>query len=352
VSSQAFQVPATTAIAAIAAGVPAAGANPAVSSGRRSGSTPTFKSGVTYVALPVSVIDSNGRPVVDLDPSLFRVFEDDAPQAIDRVLLPGEPFTVALLVDTSSSMRLKAEETHAATLAAVKELSRVGALQMASFDRRVLLHSALPDARDRFRPPVVQSPGGRSATRLYDAIDLLLAGPLQAASLRAALVILSDGVDTASRLADAETALRRLGESSVPAYVVRYDTSADNAPATLGRGYDAFIDGARPDMKPRLVPEGAGDPGPVHALAAAFLRQIADISGGRLHAASTLNDIEKTFADIATGLRQQYTVAYYPTNQARDGKYRRIRVEVERPDAKVRARAGYYQAPATDVRRR
>ena len=105
-------------------------------------------------------------------------------------------------------------------------------------------------------------------------------------------------------------------------------------------------------MKPTLVPEGAGDVRPVHVRAAEFVGHVADISGGRLIAAPAVDDLAKTFGEIAKELSQQYTLAYYPKNQARDGTYRRIRVEVDGPDLRVRARAGYYQAPAAGVPRR
>jgi VWFA-related protein len=286
--------------------------------------------------------------MVDVDPSLFRIYENDAPQVIDRVIRPGEPFNVTLLVDTSSSMRVKVGETTAATLAAISGFHQLGAPAMASFDRRVVVHSTLPTENDRLLASSRYSSLGRSATRLYDAIELLVTGPLKTTSTRSALVILTDGVDTASRLADAETALRRLGEASTPVYVIRYDTSQDNAPASEGRGFRTFVNGVRPEWQPGLVPEGAGDPGRVHALAEKFLRDVADISGGRLHAAATVTDLEKTFSAIATELSHQFTLAYYPTNQARDGTYRRIRVEVDKPDVRVRARAGYFQTMASD----
>ncbi len=345
VSSQIFQVPSGPASTTATAAVAASGAKPAgVKATGAARSATAFKSDVTYVSVPVSVTDGEGRAVVDLDPSRFRIYENDTPQVIDRVDRAGEPLNVTLLIDASSSMRVKGDETHAAILAAVKALSRIGTPTMVSFDRRVMVHSTLPDERDRYRP-VFTDAFGRTATRLYDALDLLLTGPLKSSSARTALVILTDGVDTASRMADAETALRRLGESSTPAHVVQYDTSQDNAAASMGRGFDITIQGVgRPDMKPQLVPEGAGDPVPIYARATRFLREMTDISGGRLHAVSTLADLEKTFTDIATELSQQYTIAYYPTNQARDGTYRRLRVEIERSGVNVRTRAGYFQS--------
>ena len=310
------------------------------------GSPVMFKGGVTYVTVPVSVIDPDGKTLTNLDPSSFRIYEDDKLQSVDRLDRPGAPVSVSLLVDTSSSMRRKYAATGAATKAAVAAFKDVGTLSMTSFDRRVTWYPTPPEeVIPRLDDPDQPSPTvGRSATRFYDAIDLLLTGPLKAASGRTALVILTDGVDTASRLASADGARRRLGESHTPAYIIQYDTQKDGVLVAPGRGFDMVLNGTTPELTRRLVPEDAADPGLAYARAGEFLRDIADLSGGRRYPATA--DVSKTLAEIATEITQQYTLAYYPSNQARDGTYRRIRVEVDRPGARVRARAGYLQVTA------
>ena len=165
--------------AAVVPGVAEGGAKTAVSSARGSGSTVVFNAGVTYVSVPVSVTDGEGRPIVDLDPSLFRVYENETPQVIDRIVRPGAPFNVALLIDTSSSMRLKVDETETATLAAVSAFGRLDAPMMVSFHRRVVWHSTVPDDRGRDRAGITQSTVGRTATRLYDALDLVPHRPVE-----------------------------------------------------------------------------------------------------------------------------------------------------------------------------
>lgn len=309
-----------------------------------SGSMTAFKGGVTYVSVPVQVTDGEGRPVAGLDGSHFRIFEDDAAQMVDRVEKPGASVNVALLVDSSSSMRRQVDQSRAAIAAGLNVFSHLGVPVVVSFDRRVVLYSKPSAYLMHLAAGTGQPLVGRWATRLYDALDLVLSGPLRDTSQRAALVVLTDGVDTASRLADAETVRRRLSESHIPAYVVHFDTSRDNPPPPLGGGFELTVNDARPDMTRVLIPEGSGDPGPVHARAADFLRQIVDTTGGRLLVAPEPDDLEKAFGGIARELSEQYLVAYYPTNQNRDGTYRRIRIEVNKPGVTVRAREGYYQA--------
>jgi Mg-chelatase subunit ChlD len=78
-----------------------------------------------------------------------------------------------------------------------------------------------------------------------------------------------------------------------------------------------------------------------------YLQDIATRSGGELHRADTLGSLPDAFANIAAELRNQYSLGYYPANQARDGKYRKIQVKVSRKDVAVRARPGY-RAPGGD----
>jgi len=78
-----------------------------------------------------------------------------------------------------------------------------------------------------------------------------------------------------------------------------------------------------------------------------YLQDIATRSGGELHRADTLGSLPDAFVNIAAELRNQYSLGYYPANQARDGKYRKIQVKVSRKGVVVRARPGY-RAPGED----
>lgn len=307
---------------------------------------------MTYVAVPVTVTDREGRPVKGLDASRFRVYEDETAQIIDRVDLPGAPVDVALLVDSSASLRHQFDALRADTAVAIAELESIGEPSIVTFDRRVMLHSGLPDLFMQRRPGVRSPSVGRSATRLYDAIDLVLPGVRNDTTRRRALVVMTDGVDTASRFVDAETVLRRLGESHVPVYVVHNDTSQDNQVPTVGSSFDLRVNGAPPEMRGVLVPGDANDPRSTTEQAARFLSQVATVTGGRLVPAVGSNDPATAFGVIADELGEQYTIAYYPTNQNRDGTYRRIRVEVDGLEVNVHAREGYFQPSSGSGRRR
>jgi VWFA-related protein len=85
-------------------------------------------------------------------------------------------------------------------------------------------------------------------------------------------------------------------------------------------------------------------------LAARYLQELADRSGGRLYDANTLYNVSQAFSNIAEELRHQYALSYYPTNSKKDGVYRRVKVRVEKPGMVVRAREGYRASAETQAK--
>lgn len=121
----------------------------------------------------------------------------------------------------------------------------------------------------------------------------------------------------------------------------RYPDSRD--PRERRSPDDRYPDSRSPDSLPRRQPNDSTDVMLDHAYRTAddYLKGVADKSGGELHRADTLADLPDAFAKIAAELRNQYALGYYPTNAARDGKYRKIKVTVARKDVVIRARPGY-----------
>ncbi len=121
----------------------------------------------------------------------------------------------------------------------------------------------------------------------------------------------------------------------------------DNRTPSNGRNEDRFPDtydptkGRRPGDSVGIMLDN------LYSTADQYLNALAVASGGRLHRADTLQALPMAFAQIAAELRQQYSLGYYSTNSARDGKYRKIQVKVARKEAVVRARPGY-RAPRGD----
>jgi VWFA-related protein len=305
---------------------------------RASHSGPLFSSGVTYVSVPVVVEDAAGRAVLDLTPSDFHVYEDGTEQPIDRLLTLSASVNLAVVVDTSSSMPWERPELETALRTFIDTLRPDDRVALSSFDDRIFAQADFTSDRARLQRAAADLGKGQG-TRLFDAIALVAARRMQAITDRKALVLLTDGVDTRSRLASAESTRVLLSESQVPVYVLQYDTRLSDYSLKPFRGRsDGHTVG---DMTPMILPEGARDHTELYRRADEFLSSVTDLTGGRLYRAATLPGLNDAFAQIARELGELYTISYYPTNQRRDGTDRTLRIEVDRPNVQIRTRAGY-----------
>jgi VWFA-related protein len=273
----------------------------------------------------VVVADRNGNPLGDLKPETFHLFEDDVEQTIDRVIAGSESINVALMMDTSGSTRFKMEEIQQAALTFLEALGPEDRLMVVSFNNRIYLDSDLSSDRSRLQQSILQTrtSGG---TRIFDALHLVLAESLDRVAGRKAIVLLTDGIDTASRFANASQTLSRIEQSNVGIHVIQYDTKVKARPV--------------PAEYRRVVgkPE---DNAPAYEEADRLLQSLSSASGGRLIHAETIPSLNAAFKEIAGELRRQYTLCYYPADPKNDGAYHRIRVAVDREDVVLRARSGY-----------
>ncbi|MFO7691484.1 MAG: VWA domain-containing protein [Vicinamibacterales bacterium] len=297
----------------------------------REAGRPRFTSGITLVTVPVTVTGRDGQPVRDLPPSAFRVFEDEVEQKVERLDQGTVPSDVALLIDTSGSMRAVREAVRSSAPALAAALRAADRAMVVSFDRRIRVLSDLTRDREALQRALAGiGPGG--GTRLYDGLALVAVDRLNQVQGRKAVILLTDGVDTQSQLTDADGALAAVETSNTPVFVVRYET--DDARTYMPPG--AF--GIRRWLIPPDGPEKAEE---ARVAADQFLMRLASSSGGRLFAARPDADVSEIVAHIGDELSRQLTLAYDPANDTLDGTYRRIRVSVDCDGCSVRARSGY-----------
>jgi Ca-activated chloride channel homolog len=236
-----------------------------------------------------------------------------------------------------------------------------------SFDSRVRLHCDFTSDYDELRDAIYDTRTGGS-TKVYDAVDLVI-DRMEQIQGRKAIVLFTDGVDTASRDADYYDTIEKVEESGVLVYPIKYDTEMDlqqggifgpnnnpwpwPIPSPYPRGrrrwpFNPLIINPFPQWPQGRGPQsGRGTSPEDYRLAARYLQELADRSGGRLYNADTLNNVTQAFSMIAEELRHQYTLGYYPTNTKKDGTYRRVKVRVEKSGMVVRARDGYRAATDT-----
>lgn len=290
----------------------------------------------TLVSIPVSVLDQSGRYVPFLKPKEFHIYENGVEQEIVEFRAVNTPFHVALLLDTSGSTRFRLEDIQNAAIRFIEQLQPEDRVMVISFDSGLHLECEFTGDREVMRQAVRQTKTGGS-TRLYDAVDVTLTEQLNQIEGRKAIVLFTDGVDTSSR-DTSQTSIRLVEEANVVVYPVKYDTE-ERTPYSGGRG--GTTGGIQipgwPGAKTPTIGGGTED----YHYAGVYLKKLAEASGGRLHNADTLSDVDRAFARIAEELRHQYLLSYYPSNTAEDGSYRSIKVRVDQPDLVVRARQGY-----------
>ena len=279
----------------------------------------------SLVVVPVSVMDRTGKYVPGLKGGDFSLYEDGIKQEISDFGDTATPFHVALLLDMSGSTRYRVDDIQDAALAFVEQLRPQDQVMVIAFDSLVRVSSEFTSDRKQLTRAILRTRTGGS-TRAYDALDLVLTERLEAIKGRKAIVIFSDGVDTASTLADKEDVMVHVEESGTLVYSIRFETLAD-----IGSAINRSPQQVR---MPERVKE-------MYLSASGFLKSLAERSGGRFYDVADIKDTNEAFGNIAEELRRQYWLGYYPTNQAPDGTFRKIRVSVAKPEVAVRAREGY-----------
>lgn len=284
--------------------------------------------------------DKNKRFVSDLKAEDIRVLEDGQPQEIFTFQQNIDlPLSIAILIDTSASEERTLPDEKIAARAFLENVLRANKDEAAilSFTGETTLEQGFTGSLERLRraidrvefvPPSGYVGGGvvvngtppisgtnqslAGSTAIWDAVwatseELLMTS---AEHTRRAIIVLTDGVDTSSRMKSHE-AIERAQKADALIYAIG-----------IGDRYSFNVD------------EGV-------------LRKIAEKTGGRAYFPRHERDLNDAFLQIQRDLREQYLVAYSPQNKARDGSYRRIEIQVVNPglkqkDLKLNYRSGYF----------
>ncbi|MGB8506871.1 MAG: VWA domain-containing protein, partial [Pyrinomonadaceae bacterium] len=177
-------------------------------------------------------------------------------------------------------------------------------------------------------------------TRFNDALLLAAHDQFRKGPRRHALVVLSDGIDSGRGASTLEAALRALLEAQVSVYSIS-NTAIERT--RKQSELDTLLSG--PDSSVRFNELRIGDLREglrVLALSESNLTQLAGATGGRLYKPQSFDTLDQVYAEIAEELRRQYALYYTPTNAARDGRFRRVSVEIKDRPYQVSTRVGYY----------
>ena len=328
------------------------------------------------VSVPAVVTDSSGHPVSGLKPENFRIIEDGQPQTIANFGTTETPFEIALLLDTSGSTRDDVALIRAAANSFIEALrpgDRVGVVAFntsqtgSSPIATVEVLTPLTSDREALRG-AIENLGSSQGTPYYDALERVADSifhdpPHDEVRGRRAVVALTDGVDSSSN-SDFATAKVKLSRAGVACYFIQVNTEdfvedrlmkdcQDDGQLALSqkqiqRYRELFFPKAKAENFNSFCQMGPFERMSIsrelYNLARREMNDLARVSGGRSFQAATLADARAAFARVASDIGTLYSLGYYPTNKARDGKFRSIKLEIKglKGKTEIRARDGYY----------
>ncbi len=274
--------------------------------------TPNFKSDVTTVTLDVAVLDNKGRFIPGIPRGNFRVLEDNVPQQVSTFSLGEAPMTVAMVIEFSNRWQSYWTETWYQTLTAaygfLETLKPDDYVAIIAYDMRPeILSDFTTDKREAYEAMRRLQIASYSESNLFDALAFT-AERMQEIEGRKAIVTITSGDDTFSKLTYDKTR-KILQEAGVPIYAISIGEA-------LKMYYDAYA-------------------GPITRMnwlqAELQLKTFAKETGGQVFIPRFYGEFPSIFKAISQALRNQYNLTYSPTNQARDGSFRKIKVELVNP---------------------
>jgi VWFA-related protein len=295
---------------------------------------PTIKVDVNLVNVLCSVRNKNNGLVGNLEKTDFKVFEDGKEMEIKYFTRETDlPLTIGLLVDTSKSQeRLMDIERRAAyeffskvlrkkDLAFLMQFGAEAELLQDDTNSPRLLQEGLNQLRlsvpvGGLHPGPVPTQQSQAGTILFDAVYLASTEKLKGEVGRKAMVLITDGVDTGSKISK-DKAIEAAQKSDAIIYSIDYED-----PGAYGGGFGTIRLGGG---------QGEGD-----------LRRMSSETGGHVYKVDRKNSLDEIFRELQEEMRSQYSISYSPPSGKKDGSYHKLEIRVAAKDYKVQARKGYY----------
>ena len=281
---------------------------------------------VGLVTVPVTVRRPGGGFIKGLPQSAFRILEDGVEQEIILFAQEGVPTRIAIVLDSSGSVRSEWGSIKYATRKFVEHLKPEDQFSLVTFNIETRLKMDWGRKTDRL-DAVLTSVYCKDNTNLWDTLWVVSNEVFNDVPEKKAMIIMTDGLDNASSVAYKE-ALDAAVRSEAAAYVVS-KTEAVRQMILYEQSAAGFYQSI---------------PAEVFLQADLALRKLAYETGGRVLYPNSFGQLDNIYAEVDEELRNQYTLGYISTNKLKDGTYRRIQVAVAASDALASARPGYYAA--------
>ena len=271
-----------------------------------------LKVDVNLVLVPVTVTDPMNRLVTGLEKDNFALAEGSQNQLIKTFSSEDAPLSLGVIFDMSGSMNNKIDKSKQAVIEFFKTANPDDEFFMITFSEKPELLVDFTNSIEDIQSQLVFA-NAKGRTALLDAIYMGIKKMKQAHHEKKALLIISDGGDNRSRYTDSEIK-SLVKEADVEIYSIGL---FDNSPATSEERYGPYL-----------------------------LNEISDVTGGRMFRVDDPNELSDVATKIGVELRNQYVLGYRPTNAARDGRWRKIKVKLVPPKGlpplTVHAKTGYY----------
>jgi Ca-activated chloride channel family protein len=312
--------------------------------GQQTGQDEAIRLRAEEVLLNVTVLDSYGHQATELTKDEFIVAEDGQRQDIASFLISSVPVNVVLMLDASGSVVSEINSLRDAAMHFVGQLGPEDRISVIEFHTNVeLIQDWTAKADDvrhalswRFKPGMVQTKQGSftyGSTALYDAV--FSAGDEQLAKVegRKAIILLTDGDDTSSKVTY-EQALTSIVKSGSVVYVI-----------SKARAFIHELDKYR-GRAGRVFGGGAAQQADVYAerfeRAERIMTDLSERTGGRIFSPLEDKEMKDVYGQVARELKNQYIITYIPKNLEHDGRLRHIKVFLARPGYSARTRDAYY----------
>jgi VWFA-related protein len=278
----------------------------------------TFSTETRLVPLSVTVQDKSGHLITNLTQSAFQVYENGVLQPLKVFKREDVPVSLGLIIDNSGSMRDKRAKVAAAALDLVKDSNPADEVFIVNFNDEAFLDAEFTNDTTKMEQALskIDSRGG---TAMRDAIRMSIDHLKEGAKRdKKVLLVVTDGNDNAS-IISLENLVKEAQNSGVLLYAIGLLTEEERTEAKKAkRSLDA----------------------------------LTEATGGEAFYPKELTDVDRIAHQVAHDLRNQYSLAYSPTNQKLDGSYRQIKVTINAPGHPIaRTRSGYYATPEATAKR-
>jgi Ca-activated chloride channel homolog len=280
------------------------------------------------VTLNISVIDrGTNRGLMGLGQDAFKLFEDGQEQRIVQFESSSAPFDLVLLIDLSGSTREVVKLIRAAAVRFIEAARPADRIGIIIFAGEPTVVSTLTADRELLRQRIEAIDTARGDTKLYDATNFAMEKVLKESqkSRRTAIVLMSDGLDGTIP-----------GVSGQQGSRTSYKDTLRNIQEFDGVLYTLWLNTEYEAMSPLDTQPEAFDAGHDR------MKEMADAGGGVFYPVERLTDLAGAYEQVVADLGTMYSLAYRPANNARDGKWRAIRIGVNRTNAVARGKRGYY----------